>query len=82
MKQAEIKDRIYTIVNDIPEGYVLTYGILAALAGAPQNARLVARLMTNSTGDINNHRVVNSAGRIAPGWAEQRDLLEKEGVIL
>ena len=26
------------------------------------------------------HRVVNSAGRTAPGWARQRALLEQEGV--
>jgi methylated-DNA-protein-cysteine methyltransferase-like protein len=81
MKQTELKEKIYSIVNDIPEGYVLTYGILAALAGVPNNARLTARLMTASCGEINNHRIVNSAGRIAPGWEEQRTLLEKEGVV-
>jgi methylated-DNA-protein-cysteine methyltransferase-like protein len=80
MKQNELKERIYKIVNDIPKGYVLTYGILASLAGAPSNARLAARLMTNSEGDINNHRIVNSAGRTAPGWNEQRAMLEAEGV--
>ena len=26
------------------------------------------------------HRVVNSQGRLAPNWAEQRGLLEKEGI--
>ena len=26
------------------------------------------------------HRVVNSAGRLVPGWAQQRSLLEAEGV--
>jgi methylated-DNA-protein-cysteine methyltransferase-like protein len=80
LKQDELKTGIYDIVNSIPAGYVLTYGILAALAGAPQNARLAARLMTNSCGGLNNHRVVNGAGRTAPGWAEQRTLLEAEGV--
>ena len=28
------------------------------------------------------HRVVNHAGRLAPGWAEQRFLLEAEGVAV
>ncbi|MDE6150200.1 MAG: MGMT family protein, partial [Ruminococcus sp.] len=28
------------------------------------------------------HRVVNHVGRLVPGWAEQRFLLENEGVIL
>ena len=26
------------------------------------------------------HRVVNSSGRLAPGWPAQRELLEHEGV--
>ena len=26
------------------------------------------------------HRVVNSSGRLAPGWPAQRELLEREGV--
>ena len=26
------------------------------------------------------HRVVNSQGRLAPNWTEQRELLEKEGI--
>jgi methylated-DNA-protein-cysteine methyltransferase-like protein len=26
------------------------------------------------------HRVVNASGRTAPGWTEQRELLEREGV--
>ena len=28
------------------------------------------------------HRVVNHAGRLAPGWPEQKDLLRQEGVSL
>lgn len=27
------------------------------------------------------HRVVNIAGRTAPGWSRQRLLLEKEGIV-
>jgi methylated-DNA-protein-cysteine methyltransferase-like protein len=77
--KSEFKTRVYEVVNDIPKGYVLTYGILATLAGAPRNARLAARYMTES-GGINNHRIVNGAGRIAPGWDGQRVLLEAEGV--
>jgi len=29
-----------------------------------------------------SHRVVNSQGRLVPGWQEQKALLEKEGVTL
>ncbi len=28
------------------------------------------------------HRVVNSTGRLVPGWTEQGELLRQEGVIL
>lgn len=28
------------------------------------------------------HRVVNHAGRLAPGWVEQADFLREEGVSL
>ena len=31
-------------------------------------------------GDYPCHRVVNAAGRLVPGWARQRELLEGEGV--
>ncbi|HAY73588.1 MAG TPA: cysteine methyltransferase, partial [Ruminococcaceae bacterium] len=30
--------------------------------------------------DFPCHRVVNGSGRTAPGWTEQRSLLESEGV--
>jgi methylated-DNA-protein-cysteine methyltransferase-like protein len=36
--------------------------------------------MQDRYGDHPCHRVVNHAGRTAPGWSEQRQLLEKEGV--
>jgi len=33
-------------------------------------------------GDYPCHRVVNAAGRLAPGWAAQATLLQAEGVTL
>ena len=80
MKLSPLKQKIYEITNDIPKGYVLTYGIIAALAGSPGASRYVARVMTDSEGEINNHRVVNSTGRTAPTWDDQRVMLEAEGV--
>jgi len=74
------KDKVYGIVADIPRGFVLSYGILAALAGAPRNARLVGRVMSQAPRDTRSHRVVNHAGRTVPGWTEQRALLEAEGI--
>jgi len=81
MKKDEIKRRVYDIVADIPAGYVLTYGTLAALLGVPRNARLVGRIMSFAPRDLTSHRVVNAAGRTVPGWVEQRVLLEDEGVV-
>ncbi|MEE1296012.1 MAG: MGMT family protein [Bifidobacterium sp.] len=73
---------ILSVVEEIPEGKVTTYGTIARLVGRERNARLVGRVLSRSRhyGDYPCHRVVNHEGRLAPGWPEQRDLLEDEGV--
>jgi methylated-DNA-protein-cysteine methyltransferase-like protein len=71
---------VYDLVKTIPEGRVLTYGAIATLLGRPGGARQVGKLMSSAPPGICAHRVVNAAGRTAPGWAEQRELLEREGV--
>lgn len=74
--------QILSVVSEIPEGRVATYGQIAALIGRDRNARLVGRVLSRAQfyGDYPCHRVVNHAGRTAPGWREQRFLLEQEGV--
>jgi len=71
---------VYNLVNLIPEGKVLTYGAVATLLGRPGNSRQVGKLMSGAPEGVRAHRVVNAAGRTAPGWIEQRELLESEGV--
>ena len=71
---------VYKIVNSIPEGKVMTYGAIAALLGKPGNSRQVGKLMSRAHPGVRAHRVVNASGRTAPGWAEQRGMLEAEGV--
>jgi len=73
---------IFSVVEEIPEGRVATYGLIATLIGRESNARLVGRVLgaAERYGSYPCHRVVNSQGRLAPGWPEQRALLEKEGV--
>lgn len=73
---------ILSTVSEIPEGCVASYGQIAALIGHERNARLVGKVLSEAEmyGDYPCHRVVNSAGRTAPGWKEQRRLLEDEGV--
>ena len=73
---------ILSVVEEIPEGCVATHGQIARLTGREKNARLVGRVLSMAEyyGRYPCHRVVNHAGRTAPGWPEQRALLEDEGV--
>ena len=72
------------MVEEIPAGKVATYGQIARLIGRPRNARLVGRILRGAEqyGSYPCHRVVNHAGRLAPGWPEQAALLAAEGVFL
>ncbi len=75
---------ILSVVEEIPEGKVATYGQIARLIGRDKNSRLVGKVLSMSQhyGDYPCHRVVNHAGRLVPGWWEQPRLLEDEGVTL
>lgn len=74
---------VLSVVEEIPPGKVATYGQIARLVDREKNARLVGKIVSRAEyfGNYPCHRVVNHAGRPAPHWAEQRSLLEKEGVI-
>lgn len=76
----EFYRRVYTAVEAIPPGKVATYGQLAFLAGRPRGARMAGRAMHYAPPGLPCHRVVNSTGRTAPGWQEQRSLLQAEGI--
>ena len=73
---------ILSVVAEIPEGKVASYGQIARLIGREKNARLVGRVlsMADYYGDYPCHRVVNHAGRLAPHFYEQKKLLQVEGV--
>lgn len=74
--------QILSVVSCIPLGSVATYGQIAQLIGRERNARLVGRVLSQAGlyGKYPCHRVVNSTGRLAPAWEEQRHLLWAEGV--
>lgn len=74
---------ILSVVSEIPEGRVASYGQIAALIGREKNARLVGKVLSQADlyGDYPCHRVVNHAGRPAPGFRDQRMLLEQEGIV-
>ena len=73
---------ILSVVEEIPEGKVASYGQIARLIGREQNARLVGKVLSMSEyyGTYPCHRVVNHAGRLAPGFREQKELLLEEKV--
>ena len=73
---------ILSVVEEIPEGRVATYGQIARLIGRDRNARLVGRVlgMSQFYGNYPCHRVVNHTGRPAPHFRDQRALLAAEGV--
>ncbi len=75
---------VLSVVAEIPEGRVATYGQIARLVGKEKNARLVAKILSRAEyyGHFPCHRVVNHAGRLAPHWPEQAFLLFREGVDL
>lgn len=73
MKKILAESQIYeilSVVEEIPEGKVASYGQIAALIGREKNARLVGKVLSEAGdyGDYPCHRVVNHAGRTAPGW--------------
>ena len=78
----ELIYKILSVVEEIPAGCVASYGQIAALIGREKNSRLVGKVLGLSEyyGQYPCHRVVNHAGRTAPGWYQQQSLLSAEGV--
>lgn len=55
---------VLSVVAEIPEGRVATYGQIARLVGKEKNARLVAKILSRAEyyGHFSCHRVVNPRG--------------------
>ena len=80
----EFKNRVYRIVADIPRGKVMTYGQIAALAGAAWAAWEVGQIAHTGPENLPWQRVVNKQGGLAagfPGGGRERHkaVLESEG---
>jgi methylated-DNA-protein-cysteine methyltransferase-like protein len=78
------RERVETIVKQIPKGRVMTYGQLAALAGNARSARIVGGIAHFSNPKLPWQRVVNKTGGLAAGYpggrTGHRQVLEKEGI--
>jgi len=77
---------ILAVIAAIPRGAVMSYGAVAAAAGLPKRARLVARVLGNlaSGEDLPWFRVIRSDNRIAfppgsDGFRRQAGKLRSEG---
>ena len=80
-------ERAYTIVRQIPEGKVTSYGAIAKALGTARSARMVGWAMNASHNleDVPAHRVVNRIGILSgkhhfEGTNLMQQLLENEGI--
>lgn len=80
----DFKERVYKLVTAIPEGRVMTYGQIAALAGAAWAAWEVGQIAHTGPSELPWQRVVNKQGGLARGYpggmVRQKAELEAEGV--
>ncbi|WP_019415100.1 MGMT family protein [Paenisporosarcina sp. TG20] len=80
-------EEVVRVLKDIPEGFVVTYGQVARMAGSPRAARQVVRILhtMSEKHSLPWHRVVNIRGEISvPGDESkefQRMLLQSEDVV-
>ena len=68
-----LKQRVESVVRQIPPGRVMTYGQLAALCGSPMAARVVGGIAHFGDPDLPWHRVVNKRGGLASGYPGGRE---------
>jgi len=78
---------LYSVLGQVPEGKVVSYGQLAELAGLGRAARWVGRTLGQLPADsrLPWHRVLGAGGRLSlalgtPSGDEQRARLRAEGV--
>lgn len=80
------KERVYKIVAQIPKGRVMSYGQIAALAGAAWAAWEVGQIAHTGPSDLPWQRVVNKSGGLARGYpgsfSGHQKALEAEGVAV
>lgn len=79
------KEKVLTVVRNIPKGETMSYSQVAQKAGSPGAARAVGTIMAhNDDVSVPCHRVIRSDGSVGPynglrGKTKQ-ELLQEEGV--
>lgn len=66
--QDNFAERVRSIVSQIPEGRVMTYGQIAGLCGNARAARIVGGIAHFGDPNLPWHRVVNKVGGLASGY--------------
>ncbi|ALT00566.1 MGMT family protein [Lacimicrobium alkaliphilum] len=89
MNSSDKYKRIWKTVQQIPPGFVASYGQIADLAGLPGRARLVGKALGFVPKEMRVpwFRVLRSSGQLAfaPGSQSaqtQKGLLQEEGVVV
>ena len=81
---ADFKQKVHDIVAQIPKGRVMTYGQVAAAAGAAWAAWEVGQLAHKGPSHLPWQRVVNKNGGLASGYpggfTGHKKALEAEGI--
>ncbi len=82
---AEFKERVYSLVAQIPEGRLMTYGQVAALCGVAWAAWEVGQIAHAGPEELPWQRIVNKQGGLARsytwgGYEGHKRSLEAEGI--
>jgi len=81
MNKDDYYQKVYEVVNEIPEGSVTTYGAIAGYLGVESGARMVGYALHNSVKSgiqIPAHRVVNRLGQLTGrGYFSGDSMVEK-----
>ena len=88
MREVErgFRERVETLVAQIPPGRVMTYGQIAALCGNARAARIVGGIAHFGDPNLPWQRVVNKSGGLAAGYPSGRaghaQVLQAEGITV
>jgi methylated-DNA-protein-cysteine methyltransferase-like protein len=83
-QDTNFRQKVESIMAQVPVGTVTTYGDIAALAGSPLAAQIVGSIAHYGDIELPWHRLVNKNGGLAAGYhggrEAQQEHLATEGV--
>ena len=85
-QETSFKEKVFKTVKKIPKGRILTYEMVAKLAGRPRAWRVVGNILNkNRDLKIPCHRVIRSDGKVGGFNRETKNkisLLKAEGIVI